>query len=252
MKGFTTNNLKIIAIIAMIIDHIGFYFYDKIPYQLYINCRIIGRIAMPIFAFLILQGIKHTKSKKKYILRLFILAIITQIAIYLMYKINISYYKNYSINIINYLNIVFSFALSVLIIQIIELKIKDSNILIFKILINVLKILLIILILSIYFVINIDYSFYVPLMIIIMYFIDKILSKYNKDILEKVLICITIVVIGIINQKFIGLYTILSFPFILFYNGKLGKKANILKYSFYAFFPLHHMILYFISMLASK
>lgn len=63
--------LKIIALISMIIDHIGF-FWD-------INFfRIIGRISFPIYCFLITKGAKNTKDIKKYMLRVLALAIISQ------------------------------------------------------------------------------------------------------------------------------------------------------------------------------
>lgn len=69
--------LKIIAIITMTIDHIGAFLET---YGLNSSSsdilRIIGRIAMPLFCFMIVEGVIHTKSFKKYILRLSILAII--------------------------------------------------------------------------------------------------------------------------------------------------------------------------------
>ena len=60
--GINSNMLKTIAVIAMVIDHIGFYFSPYLNHTLYIVCRIIGRIAMPIFTYLIVQGFFHTKN----------------------------------------------------------------------------------------------------------------------------------------------------------------------------------------------
>ena len=71
MSAFT---LKIIAVITMFIDHIGYIVYNgKIPYL-----NFIGRLSFPIFAFQISEGYIHTKNLKKYFFRLFLFAIISQ------------------------------------------------------------------------------------------------------------------------------------------------------------------------------
>lgn len=64
--------LKIIACVAMVLDHIG-YFWGIEP------LRIVGRIAFPIFVYLIYNGYCHTSSKLKYALRLALFAIVSQI-----------------------------------------------------------------------------------------------------------------------------------------------------------------------------
>ncbi len=65
------NALKIIAAISMFIDHFGFMFFPNV--QIF---RIIGRLAFPIFAFMISEGVKYTKNKKKYFLSVFIVGVI--------------------------------------------------------------------------------------------------------------------------------------------------------------------------------
>ena len=71
MSAFT---LKIIAVITMFIDHIGYIVYNgEIPYL-----NFIGRLSFPIFAFQISEGYIHTKNLKKYFFRLFLFAIISQ------------------------------------------------------------------------------------------------------------------------------------------------------------------------------
>lgn len=63
--------LKLIALITMIIDHIGMFWNIEI-------FRVIGRVSFPIYCFLISKGVKKTKNIRKYIIRLLILAIISQ------------------------------------------------------------------------------------------------------------------------------------------------------------------------------
>ena len=71
--------LKIIAIVTMTIDHTGFFMGSDTP--LAIAFRFIGRLSLPLFCFLIAEGVIHTKSFKKYALRLGIVASIISIPI---------------------------------------------------------------------------------------------------------------------------------------------------------------------------
>ena len=65
--GITSNILKIFAIIIVVIDHTGAYMYQNIDEQTYYILRSIGRMAMPIFSYLLVQGFLYTKNLKKYI-----------------------------------------------------------------------------------------------------------------------------------------------------------------------------------------
>ena len=73
-KGLNGFQLKIIACIAMVIDHVGAVFYPHMEIF-----RIIGRLAFPIFAFFIAEGFFHTRSVKKYLARLGACAVVFQI-----------------------------------------------------------------------------------------------------------------------------------------------------------------------------
>lgn len=66
--------MQIIAMITMLIDHIGLVFYPDNPIW-----RIIGRLAFPIYCYGIVQGIQHTRSRKKYLARLLIIGLIAQL-----------------------------------------------------------------------------------------------------------------------------------------------------------------------------
>ena len=77
--------LKVIALFTMTIDHIGYnlegnYTYDWLP-GLANAFRIIGRIALPLFCFMIAEGAMRTKNFNKYTLRLGVMASIISIAL---------------------------------------------------------------------------------------------------------------------------------------------------------------------------
>lgn len=78
--SINTFVLKIIALAAMFIDHLEGSFPDTLP----VAFGWIGRIAIPIFMFCVIQGIIHTSNKRKYLLRLYIGSVVMSVGSFIL------------------------------------------------------------------------------------------------------------------------------------------------------------------------
>lgn len=254
----SSNNLKIIAIICMIIDHVGYYFYYTLSSNIYVICRIIGRVSMPIFAYLIVQGYFNTKNLKKYKLRLLVCAIVTQISILLLKYINLKYFCLYTVEIYNILNIVFSLFLSLEIICLIDRKIFYANGFFIEILDKLIRLFFFFIIVFLYIKFDFDYLFVVPIIIVCLYIVEKIRIYFDcnvNNVIYKVILGSVLFVLLIYSGFVVGELNFLSALavfIIVFYNGKLGEKSNFLRNLFYVIFPFQHTLLYFLAMFLYK
>lgn len=73
--------LKLIAAILMLADHIGFYFYDLLPDPLTLLLRTAGRLAFPVFAWLVARGFTRTRHPLAYFIRMTIFAGLSEVII---------------------------------------------------------------------------------------------------------------------------------------------------------------------------
>ena len=72
--------LKVIALLSMVTDHCAYYLMEH-GTHLYEVMRCFGRIAFPVFAFLIAEGFRHTRNRMKYFLQLLGFAVISEVAL---------------------------------------------------------------------------------------------------------------------------------------------------------------------------
>jgi len=80
-NGLNSNQLKLIAIIAMTVDHLAWTLFPGYDTRWFVLlAHIIGRITAPIMWFFIAEGYHHTRNLKKYVLRLFALAVVSHFA----------------------------------------------------------------------------------------------------------------------------------------------------------------------------
>ena len=224
-KKLNANELKFIAVLAMIFDHL--LWVIKPGYNngtLILLLHIIGRIVASIFCFFIAEGAYYTHNRKKYLLRLLIFSLISHFAYCFAFGINFIPFTNGTI--FNQTSIMWSLSLGLIGIIIQDLKIN-----------NIWKIILTLILCVLSF--PSDWSS-VAVMIII----------YNyayRDNLKKQMISQTIFsgIYSIVYCIFINVWyglvqmgTIFSIPLLAKYNGKRGKWKNF-KWFFYIIYPLH-------------
>ena len=221
--GLTNNQLKIIAMISMLIDHIGVQIYPDL-----LILRIIGRLAFPIFAYMIAEGCFYTKHKARYLLTIFGLGMICQLVFYFFMG---SLYQG----------ILMTFSLSIICIYAIDyfLKKKDwkSLSLMLFIVLSAIFLSVILPMISEKTDFEFDYSALGVLLPILIYF--------SKNKLQKLLFTATIMCLLSYVYYSFQIYSLLALPLLLLYNGERGKYK--LKYLFYVFYPAHLVIVYFLS-----
>ena len=250
----------------MILDHIGYYFAAYINDTLYYILRAIGRTSMPIFSFLIVQGFFHTRDIKKYILKVFSTSLITQICIFIVSLFDKSGIK---LSVNNQLNILFSYTLSLIVLWLVHNKNiidnVDNNTNMFF------KIFMIIIIIGVYVFIPMDYGIYVPILIVGLYFIERLkitvyINRQSYDISMKnialsmlseehikavynILIFISFIIVILQSNNKIYWYMLFSLFPIYLYNGEKGRKDKKLDIFFYLVFPLQHFLIYLLSII---
>lgn len=231
MKKLNSNHLKIIAIIAMTIDHIADLLYPGMPNIFISNVmHIIGRLTAPIMFFFICEGYHYTKDIKKYISRLFIFALISHFAYCFAFGINFIPFSTG--NIFNQTSIMWTLAWAVVALHIVHGKnnLKEWQ-----------KWLLIILINLITF--SSDFSSIAVMTILFMY--DRRGNLKSQMICMMAWLSLYALISYLFVSKTYGLIAmtaILVYPLLKNYNGKRGK-VKWLKWFFYLYYPLHLIII---------
>lgn len=241
MKGISSAWLHIIAMILMLFDHMwATLFLD----QKWMTC--IGRIAFPIFAFMIVEGLTYTHNTKKYLIRLLIAAIISEIPFNLMYNGTVIYPFHQ--------NVIWTFLMAALLILMIE-KAKETNKLWLTILASSGAIILgtilgtvtmvdyygagVVTVLIFYFFKKRNWISFIGQLVCLYYLNVEMIGGYYYDI-------------NIFGHSFElveqGLAILALVP-IWLYQGKQGYHAKWFKYFCYGFYPVHMLVLYLLYVL---
>ena len=223
--SLNSNQLKLIAIVAMTIDHISWALFPDFPKEWWIIAlHIIGRITAPIMWFFIAEGYHYTRNVKKYLLRLFTFAIISHFAYNFAGGIPFVPFKT---SVFNQTSVIWTLVWGV-----VALCIIDS-----KTIKNGFKPVLITIICLISFCA--DWSC-IAVMAIISIHCNR--GDFKKQMIYSNLwVVVYAVVYFIFIDKVYGIiqiFTVLSIPFLKAYNGERGKLKSM-KWFFYIYYPLH-------------
>lgn len=234
----TSFALKLIAAITMLIDHTGLILFPKATIF-----RVIGRLAFPIYAYCIAEGFRHTKSRLKYFLRIFILGALCQV-VYTFVTSDV------------YIGILLVFSMSIVIMALADsaktalggktspisslLKSK-LGLSLSKKQDTVLSVTLTLLagvaayLLCIH--VEVDYGFFG-----IMLPVFTSLFENRKQRLVMFSACLIALCIDLTDVMMIQYWSLATIPLIATYNGERGRHG--MKYFFYVFYPLHLVVLY--------
>lgn len=229
-KGILSSTvLKTLAVMAMIVDHACVILYNG-EYEI---ARIIGRLAFPIFAFLISEGVRHTKSKFRYALRLLIFAVLSEIPF--------DYAFSGTLYDFNEQNVFFTLFLGLISVIIVD-KLQNTSF-------AFLAIFSTLLLSSAAYYIGSDYGFMGVLVITLIFVFSQLKNsaKYVGIALSIAMTCIHVSLpfsLYFIPQQ---IFAVLAVIPIAMYSGKAGLRLN--KYVFYLIYPLHLLVLTLIKVL---
>lgn len=218
----SANVLKMIALITMTIDHVGLMLLPDYEWM-----RAVGRIAFPIFAFMIAEGCRYTRDRKRYLSQIAILGIGMQIVLFV---VSGSLYQSVFI----------SFTLAIILIYMIDRARNKQQILEWiYVVVTVLAIIFLCLILPkiLYETdYDIDYNIVGILIPVVCYFTQN--KKSRIAIFAVGLIALSVFYGGV------QWFCLLSLPLIAMYNYKRGKLK--LKNLFYFYYPAHLCVIFVI------
>ena len=216
--------LKIIAVLSMVADHCAYFLLEH-ETSLYEAMRCFGRIAFPVFAFLIAEGFAHTRSRTRYFLTLLGFAIISEIPWYLLNGADGTH------------NVMFTLALGVAALAVFDRLCEHGPLCCFSILI----------VCFFAWWSGVDYDWRGILMIVILYMlrrqtIEPCICRNRISFPSQSLMQILFTFPLMMHYGIVG--AILASAVIFLYDGTRGNiKGAVAKYSFYAFYPLHLAVL---------
>lgn len=232
--GLTSNMLRILAMAFMICDHLWAKVVPGNDWMTYV-----GRMTFPIFAFMISEGFVHTSNLKKYIFRLLGFALISEIPFNLFY--GGSWFYPY------HQNVLFTLLLGLLAITLIDKARKDKTAK------SIIKTVLILIPICLGAFIGFpDYGFWGFLTVVMFYLFRGFPFAWLLQLIAMILMNFVLYEGQFIPVELFGkTYEIATQGFAVFalipiwlYGGRKGKSSKIMQYGFYAFYPLHMLIIY--------
>lgn len=225
MKGLSNNQLKIIAVISMTVDHIGHVLFPQVLWL-----RMVGRLAFPVFAFMIAQGCRHTRSMGRYLGSMAATALVCQLVMFIFAG---SLYQT----------VLVTFTMSIGLIWLLQKAQKEDSVL--WVILGVLGYALAYGICDILprYLQGTDYAVDYGLIGVLIPVAVYLAATKTRQLLILAL-GLSALALDAWEGQWLAL---LAVPLLAFYNGQRGKYK--LKWFFYGYFPLHLAVLYSIAWL---
>ena len=211
------NALKLIAALSMLLDHMGLMLFPRITFF-----RILGRLALPIYAYMIAEGCRYTRNKRRYFGGIFTLAAVCQ-AVY--------FFATGSL----YFSILVTFSLGIPVVYALQ-NLQSRR--------DLPSGLLLLAAVGAVWLLNrvltIDYGFW-GCMLPVFASLPREKQHWRIGLLG--------VGLGLLALSLGGIqwYALAALPLLLLYSGKRGKQN--MKYFFYIFYPAHLVLLELLAML---
>ncbi|OCA90498.1 hypothetical protein A8F94_01015 [Bacillus sp. FJAT-27225] len=221
-KVLNANAIKVIAIIAMIVDHAAIWL---VPAGTTMDTIIhtFGRLAAPIMCYLIAEGFNYTSNLQNYIKRLFIFALISHFP-FVLY-LGLEWWQATSV--------IWSLLMGLVALAISQKT--DLHLALKAALIGLCCVL----------AWTADWN-YIGVLWVLFFGIFR--GNFKMQMLSYVTIGTVFYIIpGIVSMGFDSIFRFgifLVIPLLALYNGERGKKSNLIKWTFYVFYPAHLFILY--------
>lgn len=237
-RGFLSGfALKCIAMVTMLIDHMGYVLFPG-----YVIFRIIGRLSFPIYCFLLVEGAVHTSNWKKYLGRLFLFALISEIPFNLAIGGSVWYPEAQ--------NVLFTLMLGLLAIRLLQEPLAGKN----QPLITGIRVVLVLILVLLAEFARTDYGAGGVIFILIFYVFR------SQLLLKSAVFAVAVAFLygGIENFAILSLVPILCYnegkgSFLLPKHSKAEfgvpdkRGSGALKYFFYVFYPAHLLLLYLLA-----
>ena len=222
-QRLSATDLKMIALISMTIDHIGAALLPQ-----YFILRIIGRLAFPIYCYLIVNGLFFSKNLKRYLARLWGFALVSEVFFDLAFYGKILSFE--------YQNVFFTLAIGLMVIAAIE-KIKVRYGAVHFYLTGVAELLIVVFGCGLAWALRTDYSYSGVLMIYGFY-------AFRYQAVFSILFNI------MINYWLLGgaqVFAVAALVPICMYNGEKGTNRKWIHWFFYSYYPFHLLVIYLIA-----
>ena len=226
LNGF---HLKLIAACTMLIDHVGYVLFSD---ALWLRC--IGRIAFPLFCFLMAEGCVYTHDRRKYALRLLVFALLSEIPFNLM--------NTGTPWDLSHQNVLWTLLAGALLCWLVDWALQKRTAPVFVLTGAAMVVAFCLLEIG-----NTDYGGWGMLLVVMFYAVRRAPSGTVSKMTAQTF-GLAFFSIAIMGGLSVELWSLAALIPIWLYNGQRGFSPKAVQYGFYAFYPAHILVLSLIAM----